>query len=129
MKILNILILIFVIYALLVLCYVVKTHAFDGQISTLYTHYTQGYQTVDTQLNIGKDFEVIRPFIQIDYIAASQQGIINDSQAVYIIGTEIPLPKNFKFEIGLGYYQSLSGSINDNQFFYTKLSYGFNTNK
>jgi hypothetical protein len=129
LRILNILILIFIIYTIFIVCFVWKANSFDGQISTSYTHFNRGYQTIDTQLNIGKDFEVARPFIQIDYIAASQQGIINDSQVSYIIGTEMFPSKNLKLEMGIGYYQALSGTITNNQFFYTKMSYGFNTNK
>ena len=107
--------------------------AIDGQLSSQYTHYRFGYQTFDTQFNVGQTFlnNVVRPYAQLQWVNASEQGIINDSQLTYTGGVEVRLiPDQFKVEGGVGYYQPIGKSvIQHNEFFYVKVTYAFDTAK
>lgn len=111
----------------------VTTSAFavDGQLSSQYTHYLAGYQTFDTQLNVGQQFHrnIIRPYVQIQWVNASQQGVINDSQISYAGGAEVRvIPDKLKVEGGGGYYQPLNNSkTQHNEFYYIKATYAFDT--
>lgn len=113
--------------------FVLTTAAFaiDGQLSSQYTHYRYTYQTFDTQFNMGQTFlnNVIRPYVQLQWVNASEQGIINDSQLTYTGGVEWRLiPDQCKVEGGVGYYQPIGNStIQHNEFFYVKATYLFDT--
>jgi hypothetical protein len=105
----------------------------DGQLSSQYTNYRASYQTFNTQFNIGQAFfdNVIRPYVQLQWVNASEQGLINDSQLTYTGGIEVRLiPDQFKLEGGVGYYQPIGNSeIRHNEFFYAKVTYEFDTAK
>ncbi len=122
------------IVALMSIC-VLTAPAFsmDGQFSSQYTHYRFSYQTFDTQFNIGQTFlnNVFRPYAQLQWVNASEQGIINDSQLTYTGGVEVRfIPDQFKVEGGVGYYQPIGKSvIQHNEFFYVKATYAFDTAK
>jgi hypothetical protein len=115
--------------------FVLTTSAFaiDGQLSSQFTNYRAGYQTFDTQFNVGQTFykDTIRPYVQLQWVNASEQGIINDSQLTYIGGVEWRLfPDELKLEGGVGYYQPIDSSpIQHNEFFYIKATYSFDTSK
>jgi hypothetical protein len=115
--------------------FVLTTSAFavDGQISSQYTHYRADYQTFDTQFNVGQAFfkDILRPYVQVQWVNASVQGIINDSQLTYTGGVEVRLiPDQLKLDGGVGYYQPIGKSvIQHNEFFYVKATYAFDTSK
>ena len=102
-----------------------KAFAFDGTITNSELLYRSGYNTNQTELNVGHAINDYRPYIDITYLWANQQGVINDTQVIYAAGTTYKINKSFSIDSGVGYYQPLAGTTNYNSCVYGKVTYSF----
>jgi len=101
--------------------------ALDGSLTSEFKAFQKdGYRISETELNVGHEIKILRPYVNLKYTAdnVANMGLKNVSNE-YKAGADVKLGKQITVGGGLGFLQGLQTNSKDDRFVYGKVGLTF----